>query len=79
MRREALEMRKEMLQLRVETGELTLDAYLMGLREAIVAEKARSKRLKATPGGARGALDAYKHAQIMQKELDEALAAPPEE
>ena len=45
----------------------------------IPIEKARSAELKALPGGARRALDAFKHAQIMQKELDEALAAQAEE
>ena len=73
MRQEALTMRREMLQLQVETGSLSFEAYLQALREAIPKEKARSKELKGRPGGARRALDAFKHAQIMQKELTEAL------
>lgn len=63
----------------METGELSLEDYLQGLREAIPKEKARSKEFKALPGGAQRALDAFKHAQIMQKELDEALAAQRDE
>ena len=79
MKKEALEIRREMLQFQVESGALSLDAYLQQLREAIPREKQRSKDLKAIPGGVRRALEAFKHAQIMQQELDEALAAPPEE
>ena len=63
-----------MLQISVDTGSLSLEAYLDQLRVAIPAEKARSKRWKERPGGARKALDAFKHAQMMQAELDDALA-----
>ena len=75
LRKEALEMRREMLQLHVETGQLSMEQYLQQLREAIPKEKARSASLKAMPGGVRRALEAFKHAQMMQKELDEAVAA----
>ena len=74
LRKEALQIRKEMLQLHVETGQLSFDDYLQTLREAIPREKARSKELKALPGGAKRALDAFKHAKIMSDELAEALA-----
>ena len=74
LRKEALEMRREMLQIQVETGSLAMEAYLGMLRDAIPKEKARSKELKVIPGGARRALDAFKHAQIMEAELNEALS-----
>lgn len=51
---------------------LSLEDYLGQLRSAVPAEKARSKELKAR-GAVRQALDAFKHAQIMQQELEEAL------
>mmetsp|Transcript_26168 Transcript_26168/g.73300 ORF Transcript_26168/g.73300 Transcript_26168/m.73300 type:complete len:117 (+) Transcript_26168:1187-1537(+) len=64
----------------VDTGLLTLEAYLDQLREAIAKDKARSAELKAAakegagPVVARAALDAYKRALVMQAELDEALS-----
>ena len=50
-----------------------MDTYLQTLRDAIPQELTRSQKFKAIPGGARRAVDAYKHAQIMQKELKQAL------
>ena len=78
-RAQSLEFRQEMLQLQVESGALSLEAYLQALREAIPREKARSKELKALPGGARRAVDAFKHAQIMVEELAEAVKNQKEE
>ena len=71
---QALEMRKEMLQLQVDTGQLTIPQYLEGLKKAIEQEKQRSKKYKVLPGGAQKALDAFKHAKIMMEELSEAQA-----
>ena len=49
-RLQALEFRREMLQLQVESGALSLDAYLEQLREAVPREKARSRpRTWCTP------------------------------
>ena len=73
-RLQALEFRREMMQMQVDTGQLEMGAYLQQLREAIAQEKARSKQLKALPGGARGALDAFKRAKIMHDECNEAAA-----
>ena len=80
----ALTFRKEMLEMNVEAGLLTMEAYLEGLRAAIKAEVARHKELKARAAGAPGptherAMVALKHASIMKKELDEVLAAQQEE
>jgi hypothetical protein len=65
----------------VDTGTLSLEAYLSGLREAITRDKAKSAQLKAAaregagPRVARAALDAFKRAQVMQAELDGAMRA----
>lgn len=56
----------------VDSGQLSLDDYLAQLRAAVPAEKTRSKQFKAR-GAVRQALDAFKHANIMQQELEEAL------
>lgn len=58
--------------MQVDTGQLSLANYLGQLRSAIPAEKARSKALKEK-GAIRQALDAFKHAQIMENELKDAL------
>jgi hypothetical protein len=70
----SLRFRKEMLEMNVETGQLTMEAYLQTLRDAIKAEIARHKQLKPKPGWQQQALLALKHASIMKKELEEALA-----
>ena len=64
-----------MMETQVETGQLDMSVYLQQLREAIVQEKALSKQLKGRAGQACGALNAFKRAQIMQTECDEAQAA----
>ena len=74
-RRQALELRRDFLQIQVDTGQLTMEGYLQQLREAIPREKARSAAFKAQKGGARKALEAYKRAKVMQDELEEAEAA----
>ncbi|EOD32073.1 hypothetical protein EMIHUDRAFT_202644 [Emiliania huxleyi CCMP1516] len=88
-RHQALEFRQEMLQIqaRVDTGQLSLEAYLDQLRAAVAKEKARFAQLKASGppsllakegAGAlvtKAAIRANKRAQTMQQEIDEAMAA----
>ena len=69
-REQALTFKRDMLKMNVECGVLTVEAYLQQLREAIPREKARSAEFKAKPGGAYIAVSAYKHALLMQKELE---------
>ena len=52
----------------------SLEGYLDQLRTAVPAEKARSKRSKDA-GDVAKALEAARHAKIMQEELAEALKA----
>ena len=78
-RQQALEFRRDMLQIQVDTGQLDMEGYLRQLRAAVDTERAKSRALKAQPGCARKALDAFKRAKIMQEELDGALAEQAEE
>ncbi|KOO33003.1 hypothetical protein Ctob_015554 [Chrysochromulina tobinii] len=61
---EALVFRKEMIEMNVQCGMLTLPQYLDGLREAIAADKIRYKD--------KGDKVAGTHFVIMTKELKEA-------
>ena len=70
----ALQFRQEMLQIQVDSGMLSLDAYLQTLREAIPREKARAVAFKQKPGGTRISLDAVRHMKLMETELAEATA-----
>mmetsp|Transcript_19131 Transcript_19131/g.55224 ORF Transcript_19131/g.55224 Transcript_19131/m.55224 type:complete len:461 (-) Transcript_19131:220-1602(-) len=80
-RHQALEFRQEMLQIQVDTGQLSLEAYLDQLRAAVAKEKARFAQLKVAAKEGAGALvtkaaiRANKRAQTMQQEIDEAMAA----
>ena len=70
---QALEFRKDMLQLQAENGLLTPEAYLQQLRTAIPAEKKRA--LAAKSAGNKGkAMEALKHAKVMEAELQAAIA-----
>ena len=77
-RRDALVLRRELMQIQVQTGLLAIEAYLQQLRDAIPAEVARARAFKAQPGGERQALQALKRAKIMKEELEEALQRPAE-
>ena len=70
----ALQFRQEMLQIQVDSGMLSFDAYLQTLREAIPREKARAVAFKQKPGGTRISLDALRHMKLMETELAEATA-----
>ena len=51
-RAQALQFRKEMIELQVETGQLTAPAYVAQLRQAAARERAKALEYKGKPGGA---------------------------
>ena len=69
---QALEFRKEMIELSATTGALSPDAYLQELRDAIPKEKKRALAAKAA-GDTRKAVDALKRSKLMEDELRGAM------
>lgn len=57
----------------VDTGQLSLNNYLEQLRTGIRDEKLRALELKGK-GATKKAIEALKHAKVMEQELAEALA-----
>jgi hypothetical protein len=68
-RQMALEMRKEIIEMQIETGQLTFEQYVSQVKEAIPKEKQRALRCRDLPGGKPKAMEALKHAKIMEEEL----------
>lgn len=70
-RRFALSMRKDLIELQVASGKLTLSSYLDALRKKIAAEEVRATQLKssAAQGAIFFAVHALKRAKIMRDEL----------
>ena len=68
-RQMALEMRKEIIEMQIETEQLTLEQYVQSIKEAIPKEKQRALKCRGLPGGKPKALEALKHAKIMEEEL----------
>jgi hypothetical protein len=78
LRHDALEFRKGLLEIRVSSGQLTIDAYLGELRASIAAEQQNAMMHKAqgTFVGKQRAVHALKRVKVMRDELRDAEAAP---
>ena len=72
-RAQALQFRKEMIELQVETGQLTAPAYVAQLRQAAARERAKALEYKGKPGGTAVAVAALKRLKVMQEEIDGAV------
>ena len=64
---------KEMIELQVETGQLTAPAYVAQLRQAAARERAKALEYKGKPGGTAVAVAALKRLKVMQEEIDGAV------
>ena len=72
-RQQALEFRQTLMQIQVDTGQLSMEDYLQQLREAIAKETARAKAL--VNSNRSKAAQAVKRVKIMKEELEGATQA----
>jgi hypothetical protein len=68
---DALEQRKDIFEIKVETGQLDMTQYLAEVRAATAKAKAESQRRKAA-GDTQGALHMMRRAKIMTDEVKKA-------